>query len=541
MSLTENNLYLKNEEENQLILNICYETETGKLILSDNYDNHYFCDLFGRIKTKFKPNITGHVSYTQRQKIESARISNPNTKRSIQSTKAEVTLSRPHTSKSVLSRKRVPTDYHPSIRRFEGYSKFPRPLSPPFSNLPDSELKEQIKADLIKHLEKHFSTNQTRNIILNKKINQGLSYLTSDLNEFDCMKVDNEKILKLIKKTLDSIREKYIFKMKLFYKDPYVKTLTQFSKFLLSNKDTTIINNRKLPGPNPTIKKRYESIQSAITRHGLFKTKNNKNINNNKLTLDNDKEGNNIKRNIYFRDLTLDACRGINANKKIKAKNKNEILNNLFKKDNDFNIGKSIPMVFGSFSYEEEAKNKQNENTNTLTQENKTTKKQKHKLKKKESTKAAKETMKGTIDNKEKRTKTIDIRLKYNNISFISNMSENEKKYEEENIKRVKGLTLIQNKYDKECKLLKGLKVKKRKAFMHLFKNAKPKYKNNGELYEKDIDLLRKTNPIAFKIQEKKDEFNFKQLIKRVESQRINSDNIMKGKKLKIQNPNEND
>lgn len=200
MSLTENNLYLKNEEENQLILNICYETETGKLILSDNYDNHYFCDLFGRIKTKFKPNVTGHVSYTQRQKIESARISNPNTKRSIQSTKAEVTLSRPHTSKSVLSRKRVPTDYHPSIRRFEGYSKFPRPLSPPFSNLPDSELKEQIKADLIKHLEKHFSTNQTRNIILNKKINQGLSYLTSDLNEFDCMKVDNEKILKLIKK-----------------------------------------------------------------------------------------------------------------------------------------------------------------------------------------------------------------------------------------------------------------------------------------------------------------------------------------------------
>jgi hypothetical protein len=149
--------------------------------------------------------------------------------------------------------------------------------------------------------------------------------------------------------------------------------------------------------------------------------------------------------------------------------------------------------------------------------------------------------MKGTIDNKEKRTKTIDIRLKYNNISFISNMSENEKKYEEENIKRVKGLTLIQNKYDKECKLLKGLKVKKRKAFMHLFKNAKPKYKNNGELYEKDIDLLRKTNPIAFKIQEKKDEFNFKQLIKRVESQRINSDNIMKGKKLKIQNPKEND
>lgn len=541
MSSTENNLYNKNDEINQLILNISYETETGKLILSDNYNNHYLCDLFGRIKTKFKPNITGHVSYTQRQKIDSARFSNPNTKRSVQSTKPEETLSRPHTSKAFFSPQRVQTDYHPSIRRFEGYSKFPRPLSPPFSNLPDNELKELIKTDLIKHLEKHFSTNQTRNIILNKNFNKGLSYLTSDLNEFDCMKVDNKKILELIKKTLDTIREKYVLKMKLFYKDPYVKALTQFSKYLLSNKDATIINNRKLPGPNPTIKKRYECIQSAIARHGLFKKNNENHKNNNKLTLDNDKESNHIKRNIYFRDLALDACKGINANKKIKAKNKIEIFNNLFKKDNDFNIGKRIPMVFGSFSYEEEAKNKQNENTNTLTQENKTTKKQKHKQKGKESKKDIKGTTKGTIENKEKRNKTIDIRLKYNNISFISNMSENEKKYEEKNIKRVKGLTIIQNNYEKECNLLKGLKVKKRKAFMHLFKNARPKYKNNGELYEKDIDLLRKTNPIAFKLQEKKDEFDFKQLIKKVESQRINSDNIMKGKKLKIQNPKEND
>ena len=161
---------------------------------------------------------------------------------------------------------------------------------------------EQIKADLIKNLEKHFSTNRARNIILNKKFNQGLSYLTSDLNEFDCMKFDNEKILELIKKTLDSIREKYILKMKLFYKDPYVKILTQISKYLLLNKGTTIINNRKFPGSNPTIKKRYECIQSAITLHGLFKTKNNKQKNNNKLTLDNDKESNYIKRNIYFRD-----------------------------------------------------------------------------------------------------------------------------------------------------------------------------------------------------------------------------------------------
>jgi hypothetical protein len=46
----KNDEYNKNE---QLILNITYETETGRLILSDNYDNHYLCDLFGRIKQSF--------------------------------------------------------------------------------------------------------------------------------------------------------------------------------------------------------------------------------------------------------------------------------------------------------------------------------------------------------------------------------------------------------------------------------------------------------------------------------------------------------
>ena len=182
-------------------------------------------------------------------------------------------------------------------------------------------------------------------------------------------------------------------------------------------------------------------------------------------------------------------------------------------------------------------KKKQSENESTLTQENKILKNQK--IKEKEMVKDAKDIMEGSIDNKEKRNKTLDIKIRVNNISFIS--SENEKKYEEENIKRVKGLTLMNNIYDKERNLLKGFRIKDRKGFMYLFKKIRPKYKNNGELYEKDIDLLRKTNPIAFKLQEKRDEFNFKQLIKKIQNQRINADNIMKGKKLKIQSSKDDD
>ena len=42
----------QNLNKDQIILNICYNPENGELTLSDNYNNHYLCDLFGRIKKK---------------------------------------------------------------------------------------------------------------------------------------------------------------------------------------------------------------------------------------------------------------------------------------------------------------------------------------------------------------------------------------------------------------------------------------------------------------------------------------------------------
>ena len=177
-------------------------------------------------------------------------------------------------------------------------------------------------------------------------------------------------------------------------------------------------------------------------------------------------------------------------------------------------------MDFGYFSYEEEEKKRQNNNdlikeNNTININNQLT----------EITKETEESINKFLDKKIKDN---------NNISFISNMSENEKKYEKENIKNIKGLNYIQKIFIKEKNLLKGFQLEERKGFMYLFKNIRPKLKTNGELYEEDMDLLRRTNPIAFKIQQKKDEFDMKQLIKKVNTQRINADNVMKGKKLKI-------
>ena len=426
---SNNNKKEKNKKD-QIILNISYNIETGKLILYDNYNNHYLCDLFGRIKTKFLPNVTGQASYTQRQNFLSRN-------KNLQ--KKEL-FNRPNTSKPLFLGKSGPVNYHPTTRRFEGYSKFPRPLSPPFSNIPDYEMKEQIKKDLIQNLEKYFS-DKTKNIILNKNSNLGLSYFTADLNEFDCMKVDNQRILDLINQTLNKLKEKNNITINKFNKIPIVKALTKFSTFLLANKETTIINNRQLSKPNSQIKKRYDYIQSAISRHGL-KTKNNYN-NKYKLSINNDI----INQKIKYRNLTSDT--DISKLNKI---NKNDILKNIFNtKNNDLTLGRKIYMDFGSFSYEEEEKRRQ-KNIIPITQENNI---MNNNYINKQLTEITKETEESNfIDKKEKKFKTINNEKKEINLSFISNMSENEKKYEKENVKHLKSLKYMQNKFNKENKLL---------------------------------------------------------------------------------------
>ena len=504
MSLEEHNANNNKSNKDQLILNISYNPDTGKLILSDNFNNHYSCNLFGRIKTQFIPNITGRASHTQRQHYLSNHIINQ---------KKEI-LNRPKTSKQLFLNRKGPVDYHPTTRKFEGYSKFPRPLSPPFYNIPDYEMKEAIKKELIQNLEKYFSEKNTKNIILNNNCNPGLSYLTKDLNEFNCIKMENDKILKLINNTLDSIKEKNKLQLNKLKKIPIVKALSQFKNFLLAYDETS---NKKLP--NSQIKKRYNYIQSAISRHGLKKKNNIKNKN--FLTINNDFNINQFNKNLNFRTLTLDSNK--NNYNKFNEINNNNVLKNIFHNKNfDFKLGKKIYMDFGTFSYEEE---KKNQNV-ALTQEN-------NKYKEKEITEATKETEESYNLDKNKiiiKNKKID-----ENLSLISDPSENDNNKKEKN-KALKGLKYMQNIFNKEKILLKGFQGEERKGFIYLFKNIRPKLKNNGELYEEDLELLRKTNPIAFKIQKQKEEFDMKQLIKKVNNLRINSDNIMKGKKLKIIN-----
>ena len=52
--------------------------------------------------------------------------------------------------------------------------------------------------------------------------------------------------LKLIKNTLNSIKEEYALKMNIFNKVPIVKALKQFRKYIKENKESIMINNHIL-------------------------------------------------------------------------------------------------------------------------------------------------------------------------------------------------------------------------------------------------------------------------------------------------------
>ena len=501
--------------EKQIILNICFNNETGRLVLSDNYNNHYLCDMFGRIKTKFFPNVTGTVNYKERRK----KLLSAKQTRARNIFKSVAQSSRPCTSKQ----KKEDINYHPTTRKFEGYSKFPRPLSSTFTNIPSFEMKDNIKKELVNDLKQYFSDTKNKLFFEKTGDNIGLSYLTQDLNEFDHIKEDIQKLILIINNTLDNIKEGYKNKLNLFYKLPVVKALTKFEKFLSLNKDVTVINGRKLQQPNQQIVKKYNSIQNVISSAGI---KTNKNKYHSVTSSSTRNNKNQMKR----RDLILASFNY--KNKVIKAKDleKNKDCFNLYFKGNDMTIGRFLKMDFGNFLYEDQTKPVLNINSEL-------TKKQKNnssfdfsKISKLKTPKHTEKIVGNTDFTKFTEESVKEKNEGTNNISFISNMSENEKKYESVNIINVKSNKILKADFEKEQKLLEGYKNKEKRKPYFLQKTNKPKFKSNGELYDHNMDILRKTNPIAFKLQKEKEDFDLKQLQRKVNMFKINSNNVMKGK-----------
>ena len=522
----ENEKYEINKEENEhkYTKNLCYDMDNGKLTINDSENNKYKSDIYGRKIPRFLPNISGiHNRY-----INNYSIDNNNAFRKSKLSNIKIssyTLTNDSISNNDnhnLKKKKI--NYTPVIRKFEGYSKFPRPKGPPLLNIPNYEIKEKNKRKIIDNLGNYFSENFTaKNDIIRKNENKGLSYLTKTLNEYDIIKSDTEKLQKLIKNNLDEIKLKYTLKKNLYKKDNVVKALNEFNFNISENSNNGIINGRILQEPHDKMKRYYKIINTMIKKNKKF------------------------------------------FGKKIELKNKSVQKNaniKLIKDDinKDFTLGKNIKMHFGySFEEEEKENNKKNVvNADEINEENKNEEGvienkgiNEDDLNKEENREEIKEEVNDDNLNKEenkeekkeeenenneeeneedKMNKILEEKIKNNELSFISYSSENEKKYFKENNIPVKSINRINNKTEHDNKLLEGFiepPIEESKIFQ---KTKTIRLKTEGDLYNDNINLLRITNKRAFLIQEQKDAYDLVLLKKKIRNQTININNAMKVK-----------
>ena len=521
-----NNFSPEIKSSNTSFKNLYKDDNTGKIIVTDCNNNKYESDIFGRKLKKFLPKITGVIPGSAREKIILKKNKNHST---FPSNNNIINESITHREKLI--------NYLPTIKRFEGFSSFPRPISLPFYNIPDFLIKNNLKKKMNKEAIKFYKKENKINII-NKQNNDNrriLSYLTKDLNEYSISNKDKEKLLDLVDKNIDELKEDYKIKLNAIYKNPNYIALNQFKKKILLTKKQEQENNNKLNEPPIEIKKKYKIMHNLI--ENISPNKKNKSIQ--------------IKENLFINKYLKKKIKDKNKNKsntssidskKEKNYRKINLINNKYKNENiiigpdklnnifrskDFGVGRSIKMDFGNYSYEE-AKNKlpkiDNVNNTEMSQDKenesylpKISNNIMNKNNSKENLYQDKDTAE-TVSNMNRNNteiKMIDERIEDDELSFISRENETE-------TKRNKNTNIRTNKYmnqycQHEKELLKGIRVETPKEEVEIPPSLKKKVlKNNGQLYRENLALLKLTNPAKFKLIEQKDEYDMKLLIKKL-------------------------
>ena len=511
-------------------LNMFKIDDTGKLIIADYNNNKYESDIFGRKLQNFLPKISGVVSGSIRAELNKKKSANH------ASFSSSITIN----ENGRISKNKNNIDYHPTIKRMEGFSSFPRPVSLPFYNIPDFKIKNNLKTELNREIKKHYSDEKN---IINRKKNKNkriLSYLTKDLNKYNTGDKDKEELIDLVNKNMNELKEEYKIKMSALFKNPNYIAMNQFKKRFLLNIKIEEENNNKLNEPSEEIKKKYHIINNIIKNNSS--NRNSKSFSKkdiafiNKLIEDKIKEKNKNKR--IASSISRDSEQGKNCRKIniIANKYKKNIfigpdkLNNMFR-SRDFGIGRNIKMDFGNYSYEE-AKKIQPINTDNINNIDKSQEKVNETYLPKISNKANNEMIKNkskenvyqdkdtaeTVSNMNRNNteiRIIDEKIEEDELSFISR--ENEIK----NIKK-KNTNIRTNKFLKrycqiEKELLEGIKIETPKKEVEIQpKKRKNILKNNGQLYRENLALLKLTNPKRYEIMEQKNEYDMKLLIKKL-------------------------
>ena len=510
------------ENEYNYIKNICYNMDNGKLTINDSKNKEYKSDIYGRKIPRFLPNITGqHNRYFNDNNDNNQNIFRKKKLLNIGISSYISSNNSIENNKYNKDNNKKTISYTPIIRKFEGYSKFPRPKGPPLLNIPDYELKEKSKRKIIDNLSNYFENYSVRNDITRKNENKGLAYLTKTLNEYDIIKQDTKKLQTLIQTNLDDIKLKYQLKKNMYKKDRIVKALNTFNYNISENKDSKTINGRILQEPNEKMKRYYKVINSMMKKNKKRNLINEriKNINLQKTC-----------KKFNIKIITDENNKGFTLGKKIKMNfgysfeeenNKNNLLDNEENKNEIDNINIKEINEEDNLNKENKEEN-QDDNIKENREENKEDNKEENNEENKEENNKEDEE-----ESENKMSKILNEKIKKNELSFISYISENEKKNVKKNYIPIKSIKLINNNAEHENKLLDGY-IEPPIEDSKIFQKVKIlRLKTEGDLYKENLNLLQKTNKKAFLLQEKKDKYDLELLKKKIRNQTINMNNAM--------------
>ena len=235
-----------------VVKQIIFNELNGRLVLSDDNNNHYLCDIYGNKIPNFLDNISGTCSYNERiEKLKNSDVD--------------------YVEKPIDNFEKNKYKYYlPSIRKFEGYSSFPNPLTSPMSNIPKYEVTKKNKEKLIALLKENFKNEKNlRMANIPEDQNNGMHYFSYPVNPDDYSKKDRDNLIKLIDNHFEEYKVINKYKLNLMPKDPVIKALKKFRKLLMDNEDLKVINGRKLPKPSDEVKDKYNVINSMIKHVGL--------------------------------------------------------------------------------------------------------------------------------------------------------------------------------------------------------------------------------------------------------------------------------
>ena len=115
--------------------------------------------MYGDNRPKFKYKISGFINGSQRKVIKNSK------------SLSDILISNRYKFSNQTENEKI---YLPSLRKFEGYTQFPRPICSPFGNIPYYEMDKNSKLKLKLKSEKSLDNEDNKKLFKKDEENKGL-------------------------------------------------------------------------------------------------------------------------------------------------------------------------------------------------------------------------------------------------------------------------------------------------------------------------------------------------------------------------------